>query len=69
MVELTASQIDAIGAQKPTPLHMVNPETREVFVLIRKDVYDLTCGIVASQGWDDADDDLIADQLSARKRA
>lgn len=49
------------------PLHVVDPATQEVYVLIRKSVYDLTCKIVAGgkgKVWDDdADDDLI------RKRA
>jgi len=66
MIELTKEQVEALGAQR-TPLHMVNPATQAVFVLIRKEVYDLTCRIVGGgpgQVWDDkADDDLI------RKRA
>ncbi|HKM56947.1 MAG TPA: hypothetical protein VJY33_26310 [Isosphaeraceae bacterium] len=41
----------------------MNPKTREVYFLIRQDVYHLTCGIVAGgQGrvWgDQPDDDLI----------
>ena len=62
MLELTEAQVQALGAQS-SPLHLVNPVTREVFVLIRKDVYDLTCSIVGGgpgRPWDDqADDDLI----------
>ena len=62
MIELTEAQVQALEAQK-SPLHLVNPATREVFVLIRKDVYDLTCSIVGGgpgRVWDDeADDDLI----------
>src|SRR5437588_8212964 len=62
MIELTPEQTRAIGAQK-APVHLLNPATQEVFVLIRKDVYDLTCSIVGGgkgQVWDDkADDDLI----------
>jgi hypothetical protein len=60
---LTQEQIRAIQEQKPTPLHLGNPVTQEVFVLIREEVYDLTCRIVGGgkgQVWDDeADDDLI----------
>ncbi len=71
MLELTQEQVQAIAAWK-TPVQLVNPTTNEVFVLIRKSVYDLTCGIIgggAGQVWDDdADDDLIADQTPARKR-
>ncbi len=62
MIELTKEQVQAIENQQTKPLHMVNPATKEVFVLIRKDVYDLTCNIVGGQGrvWNDAvDDDLI----------
>jgi hypothetical protein len=63
MIELTEEQARAMEAQK-APLQVLNPRTQEVFVLIRKDVYDLTCGIVGGgrgQVWDDeADDDLVA---------
>ncbi len=61
MIELTPEQTRAIAAQK-APLQLLNPATQEVFVLIRKDVYDLTCSIVGGgkgRVWDDADDDLI----------
>jgi hypothetical protein len=62
MLELTEVQAQALAAQKE-PLHLKNPATQEVFVLIRKEVYDLTCRIVGGgegQAWDDeADDDLI----------
>jgi hypothetical protein len=65
MLELTDAQAQAQAAQK-APLHLVNPATKEVFVLIRKDVYDLTCRIVGGgkgKVWDDeADDDLIRKQ-------
>ena len=62
MIELTEEQARAMEQQE-APLQLVNPHTREVFVLIRKNVYDLTCTIVGgSKGkpWDDeADNDLI----------
>jgi hypothetical protein len=62
MIELTKEQAQALAAQKK-PLHLMNPLTQEVFVLIRKDVYDLTCTIVGGgrgRVWnDEADDDLI----------
>ena len=51
----------------------MNPATQQVYVLIQKNVYDLTCGIVGGgkgRVWDDeADDDLIADRDLIRKRA
>ena len=62
MIELTREQTQAIAAQK-APVQVLNPATQEVFVLIRKDVYELTCSIVGGgkgQVWDDeADDNLI----------
>ncbi len=63
MIELTPEQVQAIEAQRPKPLHLVNPATQGVFVLIRKDVYDLTCASLGGgkrKVWDDpADDDLL----------
>jgi hypothetical protein len=62
MLELTEAQVRALDVQK-SPLYLVNPTTQEVFVLIRKDVYDLTRSIVGGGPecvWDDeADEDLI----------
>lgn len=61
MIELTEEQARALEQQQG-PLQLVNPRTREVFVLIRKNVYDLTCTVVGGKGkpWDDeADNDLI----------
>ena len=71
MIELTQEQVQALEA-KQAPLRLVNPATQQVYVLIRQDVYDLTCGIVGGgpgRVWDDeADDDLIADRDLIRKR-
>jgi hypothetical protein len=62
MIQLTEEQMRAM-AEQASPLHVINPRTQEVFVLIRREVYDLTCNIVGGQKgrvWDDeADDDLI----------
>jgi hypothetical protein len=61
MLELTERQVRGIAEQK-SPLELINPATQEVFVLVRKEVYDLTCNIVGGrqgQVWDDEDDDLI----------
>jgi hypothetical protein len=61
MLELTDRQVQAIAAQK-SPVELVNPATQEVFVLVRKEVYELTCSIVGGrpgQVWDEEDDDLI----------
>lgn len=62
MIELTQEQALAMEQQK-APLQVVNPRTQEVYVLVRQDVYKLTCSIVGGgkgKAWDDdADDDLI----------
>ncbi len=62
MIELTTEQAAALEGQK-VPLQVVNPRTREVYVLVRKEVYDLTCTAVGGgkgEPWDDGgDDDLI----------
>ena len=64
MIELTEQQVQALEAQK-APLQVVNPRSGEVYVLIRRDVYELTCGIVGGgrgQVWDD-----VADENLTRK--
>jgi hypothetical protein len=62
MIELTEEQTRALTEAR-APLQLVNPKTHEVYFLIRKDVYDLTCRIVGGgvgEVWDDeADDNLI----------
>ena len=58
MIELTEEQIQAMEIQKQ-PLHLVNPRTQEVFVLIRHNIYQLTCGIIKTWNDPDDDDDLI----------
>ncbi len=62
MIELTEEQVRAM-AQQTAPMQVVNPRTKEIFVLIRRDEYDLTRDIVGGQKgrvWDDeADNDLI----------
>jgi hypothetical protein len=61
MIELTEQQSKAMEEEK-SPLHLLDPRTKEVFVLIRQDVYKLTCSIVGGgkgQVWGDDDDDLI----------
>ncbi|MBN9122947.1 MAG: hypothetical protein J0I06_28055 [Planctomycetes bacterium] len=62
MIELTKEQALALERQQ-APLQLVDPRTREVYVLVRKDVYDLACIVVdggKGKVWDDeADNDLI----------
>ncbi len=66
MVELTEEQMQALEKQTQGTLEVLNPRTREVFVLIRQDVYQLTSRIVSGpnrRGWENpADDDLIRKQ-------
>jgi hypothetical protein len=62
MIELTEEQAMAMEREQ-VPLQVVNPRTREVYVLVQKKVYDLTCTVVGGgkgKIWDDeADNDLI----------
>ena len=62
MIELTEEQVVALEKQQ-APLQLINPRTREVYVLVRRNVYDLTCAVVGGgkgKPWDDeADNDLI----------
>jgi len=60
MIELTEEQQQALSAEKG-PLQVVDPRTQEVYVLIRLDVYKLTCSIVSGpnrRGWDDPELDV-----------
>ena len=63
MIELTEEQAQAVASCRTGALQMLNPRTKEVFVLIRKEIYDLTSRIVDApnrRGWENpADDDLI----------
>ena len=57
MIALTSEQAKALAAQRE-PLHVVHPDTQEIYVLVRQDVYELTRKILNQ--WDDPeDDDLI----------
>ena len=61
MIELTPEQAQAQTEQK-APLHVLNPTTQEVYVLIKKDVYEGVSGILRplNRAWDNPeDDDLI----------
>ena len=62
MIELTEEQARAMEGQKK-PLHVLNPRTHETYVLIRQDIYDLTCTLIGGKKngvWgDDDDDDLV----------
>ena len=61
MIELTEQQAQAIAQAEQPPL-VVDPRTREEFILVRKDRYDAMQKWMASlkRRWDNpADDDLI----------
>ena len=62
MIELTRVQTLALDEQQ-VPLHVVDPRTHEVYVLVPKNVYDLTCKVIGGgkgKVWDDeADNNLI----------
>jgi hypothetical protein len=62
VIELTEQQALALQKQQ-APLQLVDPRTGEVYVLVRKNDYDLTCTVVGGgkgEPWDDeADNDLI----------
>jgi hypothetical protein len=60
MIELTAEQQQAVESAT-SPVHLMNPRTGEIYVLIRQDVYKLTCSIVSGpnrRGWDDPELDV-----------
>jgi hypothetical protein len=64
MIELTPEQAQAVAAQKE-PLQVLNPQTREVYVLVRHDVYKLTSKIL--NRWDDSGDDNLIEAPDAAR--
>ena len=54
MIELTDEQAEAVKNGQPVPV-VVNPKTREEFVLIRRDVFDRMRKVLQplTRGWDD----------------
>jgi hypothetical protein len=60
MIELTDAQATALETTKG-PIQLLNPHSGEVFVLVRKDVYDITSSIIDGpnrKGWDDPELDV-----------
>lgn len=55
MIELTDEQAEAVKNGQPVPV-VVNPKTREEFVLIRRDVFDRMRKVLQplTRGWDDS---------------
>ena len=65
MIELTPEQVQAVEQEEPLPV-VVNPKTREEFVLVRKDRFEAMQKWMAplKRRWDNpADDDLIRKDL------
>ena len=61
MIELRDEQLQVLDSEKQ-PVAAVDPRTGQVYLLIRKDVYEGVCGFLRPLGrnWDNpADDDLI----------
>ena len=61
MIELTQQQSLALGREKQ-PIAAVDPQTGQVYRLIRQEIYDIACSSLKSQAWgqdDDGDEDLI----------
>ena len=65
MIELTTDQMQAIDRSGDKPPLIVDPRTREAFVLVRKELYDAMQKWVGplKRRWDNpADDDLTRKQ-------
>jgi hypothetical protein len=59
MFELTEAQVQALDGPEQ-PAAAVDPRTGQEYLLIKREVYNLLCGIVKpfNRGWD-PDEDLI----------
>jgi hypothetical protein len=55
MIELTEEQVRALETTPENPAQVLNPRTREVFVLVRHDIYQLTKQVLgpSNRAWDD----------------
>jgi hypothetical protein len=54
MIDLTEEQVQAVEQADQVPI-LVNPKTREEFVLVRKEMFDRMRKLMQpfSRGWDD----------------
>jgi hypothetical protein len=59
MIELTEAQRQAIQEHPGQPLHLVDPTTRQTFVLIRQDLYERLQAYDDSP-WTEEEMDLLA---------
>jgi len=64
MVELTEEQRRAIQQHPAQPLQMMDPATQQMFVLIRRDLYDSLTEYDDSP-WTDQEMDLLAAEVDA----
>ena len=63
MIELTPEQVQAVEQEESLPV-VVNPKTREEFVLIRKERYEVMQKWIAplKRRWDNPADDNLTKQ-------
>jgi hypothetical protein len=60
MIELTENQQEALCRPAATPMPVVNPRTREAFVLLRLEEYErLTRSAYDTGPWTDGERDLL----------
>jgi hypothetical protein len=62
MIQLTSQQRQALDDKTEQPPVVVDPQTGQEYLLIRREIYELVRGTLKpyGRGWDDpADDDLI----------
>ena len=60
MIELTQEQVQALGMPKTTPPRIVNPQTREMFVLVPIAEYERLIDEEHEGGsWTDEERDLL----------
>jgi hypothetical protein len=61
MIELTDEQMRAIEGCTDTPVEVLNPRTKDVFVLVRQDIYQRVQRLIDGpnrRGWDDPELDV-----------
>ena len=64
MIELTEQQRQAVQEQGGQPVQLMDPATRQTFVLIRRDLYDSLTDYEDGP-WTDDEMDLLAGEVDA----
>ncbi len=61
MIQLTQEQVYAMGKPEPTPPHVINPQTQEVFVLVPVAEYERLIDVDEPDysPWTDEERDLL----------